>query len=115
MRAVAMPLVAALGDNLSVPEGNVIPFPASARRYGSARLANAGGGRGAGPGDRGRRRIPRRGARVILWPHAYRPRRLEDHRSAVVFTWRQLSAGVIDDVETHCRLEELAAMRGWIA
>lgn len=79
-------------------EGRVIPFPRRAWRDGGAN---------------GRRR--RRGGRVIMWPHPYRPRQAERIDAAVAWAWRQHSAGVIDDVECHVRLEELRAMRGWMA
>jgi hypothetical protein len=81
----------------------VIPFRGRGRRH----VAHAGDWRGAGPGDRGRRR----GARVFLWPHRWRPRQPERIDTAVAWTWDQHARGDISDVEAHARIIELHALR----
>jgi hypothetical protein len=80
------------------PEPMVVPF-----------RPRAGGGRGAG-GDRARRRR-RPAARIIPWPHAWRPRRAADLDRAVAFVWKQHADGLITDIEAHARIVELTGLR----
>jgi hypothetical protein len=112
---LAAPHVALWGDDPCKGDSCVIPWPSRARRYGGARAAHASGCRGAGPGDRGCGSAAWRGARVILWPRPYMPRRPEDYDAAIAQVWVLYCVGLLTKAEATGCDGELRRMRESLA